>query len=92
MLAVGLKLHHEEGFPLLDVLRPLTSAPAGLLGINAGRLAIGAPADLTLFDPEAPWKITEAGLASLAKNTAFEGRLVQGRVLRTLVDGRRVYG
>ena len=92
MLAIGLKLHHEAGFPLLDVLRPLTSAPADLLGITAGRLALGAPADLTLFDPEAPWKITEAGLASLAKNTAFEGRLVQGRVLRTLVDGRTVYG
>ncbi len=92
MLAVSLKLHHEEGFSLLDVLRPLTSAPAGLLGIAAGRLAINAPADLALFDPEAPWKITEAGLASLAKNTAFEGRLVQGRVIRTLVDGRRVYG
>ena len=44
-----------------------------------------------LFDPEAPWKITEAGLHSLSKNTAFEGRLVQGRVVRTLVDGRTIF-
>ncbi|NJM90764.1 MAG: amidohydrolase family protein, partial [Myxococcales bacterium] len=66
-------------------------APADLLGIAAGRLAPGAPADLVLFDPAAPWKITEAGLRSLSKNTAFEGRLVQGRVRRTLVDGRTVF-
>ena len=53
--------------------------------------ARGAPADLVLFDPEAPWKITEASLKSLSKNTAFEGRLVEGRVVRTLVDGRTIY-
>ena len=62
-----------------------------ILGLDAGRLAKGAPADLVLFDPDAPWKITEASLKSLSKNTAFEGRLVEGRVARTLVDGRTVY-
>ena len=62
-----------------------------MLGLDAGRLAQGAPADLVLFDPEAPWKITEASLKSLSKNTAFEGRLVEGRVVRTLVDGRTIY-
>ena len=66
-------------------------APADLLGLPAGRLSVGVPADLLLFDPEEPWKVTEAGLSSLAKNTAFEGRLVQGRVHRTLVDGRTVF-
>ncbi|MCB1882570.1 MAG: dihydroorotase [Geminicoccaceae bacterium] len=91
LLPVALKLHHEEGLSLLDVLRPLTVAPAGLLGLEAGRLAVGAAADLVLFDSDAPWKITEAGLSSLAKNTAFEGRLVQGRIERTWVDGRTVF-
>ncbi|HEX8374783.1 MAG TPA: amidohydrolase family protein, partial [Geminicoccaceae bacterium] len=62
-----------------------------ILGLEAGRLRPGAPADLVLFDPEAPWKITEQGLRSLAKNTAFEGRLVQGRVVRTFVDGRTIF-
>jgi dihydroorotase len=72
-------------------LAKLTVNPARLLELEAGRLSLGAPADLVLFDPERPWKITEAGLTSLAKNTAFEGRLVQGRVLMTLVDGRVVH-
>ena len=69
----------------------MTEAPARILGLDAGRLAKGAPADLVLFDPDAPWKITESGLRSLSKNTAFEGRLVEGRVARTLVDGRTIY-
>ena len=91
MLPVSLRLVHEGRMNLLDLLRKMTIAPAALLGLDAGRLAPGAPADLTLLDPERPWKITEAGLSSLAKNTAFEGRLVQGRVLLTMVDGRVVH-
>jgi dihydroorotase len=91
MLAVALRLVHEGELSLLELLRKLALAPARLLGLDAGRLRIGAPADLVLLDPDAPWKITEAGLRSLSKNTAFEGRLVQGKVLRTLVDGRTVF-
>lgn len=91
MLSVALKLHHDEGMKLLDVLRCMTDAPARLLGLPAGRLAIGEAADLMLFDLDRMWKITEKGLHSLAKNTAFEGRLVIGKVVRTLVDGRTVF-
>lgn len=91
MLAVSLRLVHEREMGLLELLRTMTSAPAAILGIDAGRLQRGAPADLVLFDPDSPWKVMPEGLRSLAKNTAFEGRLVEGRVLRTLVDGRTVY-
>ena len=91
LLPVTLKLVHEEQIGLLDLLAALTVRPATLLGIEAGRLRKGAWADLVLFDPEMPWKIREEDLCSLAKNTPFEGRLVQGRVLRTLVDGRTVW-
>jgi len=73
------------------VLDRLTCTPADLLGLDAGRLRKGAPADLILFDPEAPWKIREEDLRSLSKNTPFDGRLVQGKVLRTLVDGRTIF-
>lgn len=91
MLPVCLRLFHEGELGLLPLLRTMTEAPARILGLEAGRLQKGAPADLVLFDPEAPWKITEASLKSLSKNTAFEGRLVEGRVARTLVDGRTVF-
>ena len=91
MLPVAMRLVHEGHLTLLELVRKLSLNPARLLQLEAGRLSEGAAADLTLFDPDRPWKITEAGLTSLAKNTAFEGRLVQGRVLMTMVDGRIVH-
>jgi dihydroorotase len=91
MLPVCLTLVHEGQLSLLELMRKLTVNPARLLELEAGQLTLGAPADLILFDPERPWKITESGLTSLAKNTAFEGRLVQGRVMLTMVDGRVVH-
>lgn len=91
MLPVCLRLVHEGDLTLHELLGKLSTNPARLLGIEGGRLEPGARADLMLLDPERPWKITEAGLSSLAKNTAFEGRLVQGRVLLTMVDGRVVH-
>ena len=91
LLPVSLGLVHDGALSLLDVLDKLTRVPAGLLGIEAGRLRKSAPADLVLFDPEAPGKVREEGLHSLSKNTPFEGRLIQGKVLRTLVDGRTIF-
>lgn len=92
MLPVALGLVHEGRIGMLEVLAKLTTHPAKRLGLEAGRLAKGAPADLVLFDPEAPFKLREGELHSLSKNTPFEGRLMQGRVLRTIVDGRVVHG
>jgi dihydroorotase len=91
LLPVALQLVHDGSMGLLEVLGKLTCAPADLLGLDAGRLRKGAPADLILFDPEAPWRVREEDLRSLSKNTAFEGRPVQGKVLRTLVDGRTIF-
>ncbi|HSA81068.1 MAG TPA: dihydroorotase [Geminicoccaceae bacterium] len=91
LLPIALQLVHDGALDLLELLAKLTVRPAELLGLEAGRLRKGAPADLLLFDLEAPARIREEGLRSLSKNTAFEGRLVQGKVLRTLVDGRTIY-
>jgi dihydroorotase len=91
LLPMSLQLVHDGSIGLLEMLAKLTCAPANLLGLDAGRLRKGAPADLILFDPEAPWKIREEDLRSLSKNTPFEGRLVQGKVRRTLVDGRTIF-
>jgi dihydroorotase len=91
LLPVSLQLVHDGVMSLLAVLAKLTCAPADLLALDAGRLRRGAPADLILFDPEAPWRVREEDLRSLSKNTAFEGRPVQGKVLRTMVDGRTIF-
>lgn len=91
LLAVSLELYHNGYLPLLDVLRLLTCKPARLMGLPDSRLSKGAPADLTLFDPERPWQVRESELHSKSKNTPFDYRPVQGRVMMTVVDGRRVF-
>jgi dihydroorotase len=91
LLPVALSLVHDGTLTLLELLDRMTRAPAVLLGIDAGRLRIGGWGDLVLFDPDAPWRIREDDLRSMSKNTPFDGRLVQGKVLRTLVDGRTIF-
>ena len=91
LLAVSLDLYHNGQMSLIEVLAKVTSAPANLLGLPAGRLAKGAAADLTIIDPGAGWQVKDNDLSSKAKNTPFDGRPVQGKVLRTIIDGRSVY-
>ncbi len=92
LLPALLSLHHEGGVGLLELLGAVTAAPAALLELPSGRLAPGAPADLVLFDPEAPRVIDAATLLSKSKNSPFDGRRLQGEVRLTLVDGRIVHG
>ncbi len=91
LLAVSLDLVHNGELPLLDVIAKLTSIPAGLLGLDAGTLNAGAPADLVLFDPDIGWKVIGDNFRSKSKNTPFDGRPVQGKVIRTVIDGRTVF-
>lgn len=84
-------LHHENGIDLIDVLRPMTHNPATLLGLESGVIAEGAPADLILFDAGAPIVVDAAKLKSKSKNSPFDGRRLQGKVLLTIVDGRIVH-
>lgn len=91
LLAVSMDLVHNEEMTLLEVIAKLTSVPASLLGLNAGRLEKGAPADLVLFDPDVGWKVIGDNFKSKSKNTPFDGRPVQGKVVRTVIDGRTVF-
>ncbi len=63
LLAAALRLVHSGDVPLLTILRAMTSRPAEILGLDSGRLAVGAPADLILFDPDYPWVVKEGGAA-----------------------------
>ncbi len=91
LLPLSLELYHNGHLPLIDLLRALTCAPADILRLPAGRLAIGAPADLVLFDLERPWQIAESDFRSKSKNSPFDGRPVQGGAIKTVVGGRLVY-
>ena len=74
-----------------ELIERMTAAPARVLGIDAGTLAVGARADVTVIDPAARWTIDPERFASRARNCPFAGREVKGRVVRTLVGGRVVY-
>lgn len=91
MLALGLQLHMSQGVPLLTVLACMTCNPARLLGLDCGVLEPGRPADLVIFDPEAPWVVDSKKFRSKSKNSPFDERPLQGHAVRTVVDGRTVF-
>lgn len=91
LLAAALRPVHNGEASLASIVRALSTRPAELLGLPSGRIAAGAPADLILVDLEKPWICEAERLHSRSKNTPFEGARFEGRVLRTLVGGRRVY-
>ncbi len=91
LLPITLELVHKGELDLLAALALITVKPAKLLGLPDGKLAKGGHADFTLFDPEAPWKVDAKKLTSKSKNSAFDGRLAQGRVLRTVAGGLTVF-
>ena len=91
LLPALLAFHHEERIPLIDLIRTVTSAPADLMGLASGRIAKGAPADLVLCNPRTPVLIDADKLTSKSKNSPFDGRTLQGKVLMTVADGRVVY-
>lgn len=91
LFPLALELYHKGQMPLLGVLAAMTINPARILGLKSGRLQKGAPADLILFDLDAPWRIDEAKFRSKAKNSLYDGRPVQGHVLRSFVAGRQMF-
>jgi dihydroorotase len=69
------------------LFRAMALNPANRLGLPQGRLALGAPADLVLFDPDAPFLMDRFKLRSKSKNTPFDGARMEGKVLATWVGG-----
>lgn len=90
-LLLPLAIRGTEGRSLAAALRPVTSGPARVLGLETPSLELGARADLCIFDPAAWWRVTPESLRSQGKNTPFLGYELQGRVRYTLVDGRVVF-
>jgi dihydroorotase len=91
LLALTLQWGKESRLNLAETLATVTSRPARVMGVRAGRLDIGAPADICLFDPAASWIVDPSALASQGKNTPFQGLELTGRVVRTILAGRTVF-
>ena len=90
-LAAMLSLVADEHLTVLEALYPLNAGPAEFLGVPQGRLKVGAPADLIVFDPNKPWLCKRENMKSRSTNSPFDGRRLYGKVLHTFVDGQEVY-
>lgn len=91
MLSAALRMVHAGQTDLPTLLAALSTRPAALLGLSCGRLSVGAPADLILLDPDAPYVVDKRKLKSRAKNSPFDEARLDGLVRTTFVAGRVVY-
>ncbi|MGB3555378.1 MAG: dihydroorotase [Jannaschia sp.] len=91
LLPAAMRLVHGGHVTLPVLWRALSTNPARRLGLEGGTLALGAPADLVLFDPDAPFVLDRWALESKSKNTPFDGARMEGRVIGTWVGGMRVF-
>ena len=91
LLPLALRLVREEVLDLPAAIACVSAGPAGIIGLNRGSLALGAPADVCIFNPEAVWTLDENALVSRGHNTPFLGRALHGRVLYTLLAGEVVF-
>lgn len=91
LLPATLRLIHAGQITLPQLFKALSLNPAELLGLPQGRLAVGAPADLILFDPNHPFQLDRSKLRSKSKNTPFDLARMQGRVLKTWLGGTEIF-
>lgn len=92
LLPAALRLVHGGHISLPALFRALSLNPSRRLNQPTGRLAVGAPADLVLFDPDIPFVLDRSTLRSKSRNTPFDGARLQGRVIGTWVGGTRIWG
>ena len=84
-------LHRRRAVDLPRLVAMLTKNPASLLRLDRGTLAIGAPGDVTLMDPDRAWRVDKDQFASKGRNTPFHGWELRGRAVGTIVGGRTVW-
>ena len=91
LLPLTVSLVNNHQLPMETAIAAVTSNPAAIIGIDAGHLAVGAHADLCLFDPDRKWVFDSETMQSNGRNSPFLGTQLQGKVVRTLLHGRTVY-
>jgi dihydroorotase len=88
---LNLLVHKHRTIDLPRLIEMLTSNPARLLGLNAGTLSLGTPADVTIIDPSREWTVEANKFESTSRNTPFDGWRLKGRAVRTIVRGKTVW-
>ena len=91
LLPLALEMHHNDSLPLTKIIETLTINPSKILQINKGNLKKGSDGDICIIDLDAPWVVKAENLKSKSKNTAIEGRKLQGKVLMTFLNGELVF-
>jgi len=91
MFAASMSLVHNGEITLSRLIEALSATPAKLLGLEAGTLSPGRPADFVIAAPEKPWLVEDELLHSRSKNSPFEHRSLEGRIMQTIVAGRQVF-
>ena len=91
LLSLTLSLYKSDKLSLLKTIKLLTSGPASILGIDAGKISKGCPADLTIIDIDKSWIVNGDKMLSLSSNSCFEGMPLQGKVLSSWKNGRKIY-
>lgn len=84
-------VHKRKVVDLGRLIAMFTANPARLLSLDRGTLSTGAPADVTLIDPDLEWMFDKEKSQSLSRNTPFDGVQLKGRALRTIVAGKTVW-
>jgi dihydroorotase len=90
-LFLDLLVHKHRKIDIVRLIEMYTVEPARLLRIGAGTLSIGAPADVTLIDPDLEWTVKVDQFESASRNSPFDGWKLKGRAVRTIVAGKTVW-
>ena len=91
LLPLSLEMYHNDSIPLNKIIEALTINPAKILKIKKGSLTKGSDGDICILDLEAPWAVRADKLKSKSRNTAIEGRTLQGKVLMTFLNGQLAF-
>jgi dihydroorotase len=81
-------LYHTGEFTLLEIIEKMSTNPAKILELNAGVLKVGAPADITIIDPEKSWTVDSKKLYTRGKHTPFNGETFKGSAVATIIGGK----
>jgi dihydroorotase len=90
-LVIDLLVHKHRKIDIARLIEMYTVEPAKLLKLEAGTLSVGAPADITLIDPNLEWTVEIDQFQSASRNSPFEGWELKGRAVRTIVSGKTVW-